>query len=509
VRARVSRARRRRRVPNWLVGVLVLVAIPVALYSAFTHAPPPPLNALIGPEGHKYSFVFRNADGVIPGISPVRIAGVDVGEVTSVGRGPADTATVEVELSGDALPLHTDATVQVRPRTFLEGNFFVEINPGSPSAPELPDGGSVPLNQTYGSVQLDQVLSTFTHGVREDFRGGIRGLGAAVDARAQRSLRAAAPLLAPLFRDFARVAEATRGLRPHDLSGAIRSAARVSAALDRRRAQLGNLVSSFAAVATALADRDRELRVSLAVLPRVLEAADPSLRALNAALPQVRALVAELRPGLRAAPPVLRSALPFTAQASALLSPPELPTLLRSLTPAVVDLAGAAPRLTSVLRALRPTSRCLLEIAAPTLLAEVPDGELSTGDPVYQDLAHSLVGLASATQNFDGNGYGLRYNAGFNEELFTFAPGSPLSGLIGFGDEAPLGSRPAVPNTPPPLRPDVVCTAAGGPPDLAAATGPGDLQPSGIAAPRLRGAPDLGSGEFRRRLERALREELR
>jgi virulence factor Mce-like protein len=497
-------SRRPMRIPNWVVGVLMLVAIPVLFYVAFTRQAPPPLDGLVGSGGHTYRFAFRNADGVIPRISPVRIAGVNVGKVTSVGPGPGGTATVEVEVSDDALPLHTDATVQVRPRTFLEGNFFVEIDPGSPSAPELGDGGSVPLNQTYGSVQLDQILSTFTHGVREDLRAGIRGLGSAVDAGAQRSLRSATPRLAPLFRDFARVAEATRGLRAHDLSDSIRSASRVSAALARRRVQLGVLVSSFARVAVALSERDRELRQSLGTLPRVLEAAGPTLGAVNASLPQARALVAELRPGLRAAPAVLRMALPFTAQASALLSEPELPTLLRSLTPAVVDLVGATPRLTSVLRQLRPTATCLLEIAAPTLLAEVPDGELSSGDPVYQDLAHSLVGLASTTQNFDGNGYSLRYHAGFNEELLSFAPGSPLAGLVGFGEEAPLGTRPSVSNTPPPLRPDVPCTAAGGPPDLSAETGPSDIQPTGIR-PRLRVAPGADRGKLERRLERALR----
>ena len=59
-----------------------------------------------------------------------------------------------------ALPVHEDATLKVRPRLFLEGNFFVDLHPGTPSAPKLDDGGTIPLSQTATPVQLDQVLAS-------------------------------------------------------------------------------------------------------------------------------------------------------------------------------------------------------------------------------------------------------------------------------------------------------------------------------------------------------------
>ena len=37
-----------------------------------------------------------------------------------------------MELSDEALPIKEDAELKVRPRIFLGGNFFVEVEPGTP-----------------------------------------------------------------------------------------------------------------------------------------------------------------------------------------------------------------------------------------------------------------------------------------------------------------------------------------------------------------------------------------
>ena len=48
-----------------------------------------------------------------------------------------------MQIHDNGLPLHTDATAKIRPRIFLEGNFFVDLKPGSPSAPKLDDGDTI------------------------------------------------------------------------------------------------------------------------------------------------------------------------------------------------------------------------------------------------------------------------------------------------------------------------------------------------------------------------------
>ena len=66
----------------------------------------------------------------------------------SSGQAGTDTAIVTMEIDDKGLPLHKDATAKIRPRIFLEGNFFVDLQPGTPSTPTLDDGDTIPVTQT-------------------------------------------------------------------------------------------------------------------------------------------------------------------------------------------------------------------------------------------------------------------------------------------------------------------------------------------------------------------------
>ena len=72
-----------------------------------------------------------------------------------------------MELKDDALPLHKDARLQIRPRILLEGNYFVDLKPGSPSAGDLADGSTLPVSQTASSVTLSEVLSVLDRDTRD------------------------------------------------------------------------------------------------------------------------------------------------------------------------------------------------------------------------------------------------------------------------------------------------------------------------------------------------------
>jgi ABC-type transporter Mla subunit MlaD len=79
--------------------------------------------------------------GLRPG-SPVRIAGVDVGKVREVEpEGPRGLVRFTVEPIGK--PVFRDAEVHVRPRIFLEGEYFLDLLPGTPGAGPLPDGSRI------------------------------------------------------------------------------------------------------------------------------------------------------------------------------------------------------------------------------------------------------------------------------------------------------------------------------------------------------------------------------
>ncbi|MGH2801966.1 MAG: MlaD family protein, partial [Thermoleophilaceae bacterium] len=118
-------------------GILTLVLIGLFAYFGFTKS-----NPFSNP--YELQAVFETANNLKPN-SPVRIAGVDVGKVKSVES--IDDATggarVKMELEDNGLPIHEDAELKIRPRIFLEGNFFVDLEPGSPSAQEVEDGGTI------------------------------------------------------------------------------------------------------------------------------------------------------------------------------------------------------------------------------------------------------------------------------------------------------------------------------------------------------------------------------
>jgi phospholipid/cholesterol/gamma-HCH transport system substrate-binding protein len=456
--------RERSRIRPELLGLLVIVGVIAAFYLAATKQLP-----FSG--GHRVHLEFASANQIAPD-SPVRIAGVNVGKVESIDPGPNHTASVTVSLDDDALPLHTDATARVRPRTFLEGAFFVDLRPGSPSAPKLPDGGTIPVGQTSDPVQLDQVLTTLQPPVRESLRTTLFELSDALEGSGATGINRTIPQLAPLFRRGAQVSEAFTGTEPHDLSKAISSSSRVAAGLASDPVRLGGVVHDFAAVAAALSSRQSQLQQTIGGLDRVLRDSPPTLDAIHSATPPARDLVAALRPFLRRAPSVINPAIPLAGQVRKLLLPAQLPSLVAEGAPAVHSLAASAPDAIVTFAGLRGPVSCLLHNAVPTLTSKIDDGGLSSGQPVYRELLYSLTGLSSATRNFDGNGFGTRYYAGFGDELVATPFGSPGARLFGFTDQPIIGSRPRKPPEAPPLRPDVPCTEDD-PANLHAATGPG------------------------------------
>ena len=109
----------------------------------------------------------------------------------------------------------------------------------------------------------------------------------------------------------------------------------------------------------------------------------------------------------------------------------------------------------------------------PTGNERISDPPLTTGLQAYQELFQSAVGLASFSQNFDGNGRYVRSAAGGGSDQVatgSLPGGGPLYGNAVFPS---LGTRPANPGKQPPIVRNVPCFRAA-PPNLnAAKTGVG------------------------------------
>jgi phospholipid/cholesterol/gamma-HCH transport system substrate-binding protein len=453
-------------VPPVRAGLLAIVLIATASWLAFKGTP----------FHTEFDVKARLASGnELHARSPVRIAGVEVGRVKKLERGPGRTALVTLALKKEALPLHEDATLKVRPRIFLEGNFFVDLRPGTPSAPVMHEGYTIPLAHTAIPVQLDQILSTLQSSTRDDLRTLLHEYARAMDGGGAIAFNRALRPSRRAFAGSAIVAEASRGQEAGDLARYIDAGGATAEAVARTH-QLGALVSGLNGTLRALATHREALARSIPELDALLREAGPSLLALNNAFPAARALVRAARPGVRQLPATLRLANPLLDQVLLLTRPVELPALLDQLEPAVVSLARLEPKLVRLFSLVTPVTECLRLNAVPTLKKKVDDDALSTNEPVYRELLYALVGLASASQNFDGNGPAVRYHAGFGDQIVTTGH-APSAGepLVGLTSEPILGSRPLYTAKPPPFKPHVPCVSQK-PPNLAARTGPAPSQ---------------------------------
>jgi phospholipid/cholesterol/gamma-HCH transport system substrate-binding protein len=380
-------------------------------------------------------FVLRavftaNNDLHIP--SPVRIAGVQVGEVTGVERlkGSANAGIVIMQIDKNGLPIHADATADIRSRIFLEGNFYVDLQPGTPETPVLKSGATLPAANTAGPVQLDRILSSLNSNARSNLQKLVQGLGAALNTpptaaekagqdpsvaglTGAQGLNYALNYSAKAFETSAIVNQALLGERPTDLAGVIRGESKVFKGLAASGESLPQLIDNFEQTMAALAAKQDDLSSAIAVLPALLKATDGADQALSASFAPTERFASELIPGIKQLAPTISVTLPWLKQLTALSSNSELGGLLKYLAPAVDNTSTALTSTATLIGQANELSQCFTNVLVPTGNETVTeDSSPPTGLKIYEQLFQSAVGLDSATQNFDGSGRYLRATVG-------------------------------------------------------------------------------------------------
>ena len=440
--------RNQRKGLSYTATALIAIALAVvATFLAFTKRNP-------FAERFEIRATMTNANQLKAGTSVVRIAGVNVGKVTKVehvGDGePA--ARVTMELNESARPIHNDATLKVRPRIFFEGNFFVDLRPGSPSAPEMGDGDMIPVNNTAAPVQFDQVLGALQSDTRKDLKLLLSELNQAYSGGGAEAINRTMRHWEPAYKNSAIVNDATLGILEHDLSGYVARAGRVAEALDRNEVQLKSLVTDLHRTGAALAEEDGELSAALAELPRTLRAGMPALGKLNGALPSLRRFTAALRPGVRSSGPALDAQVPLLRQLRGLLGEDELRGLVADLRPTVPALTQFNRRTIPLLEQLRAIASCQNEVVLPWTKDKIEDPDFPAPGPVYQEQTKPLVGLAGESRSFDANGQWFR--VALNQSQFATPMGA---GRFLLTDRPVIGANPPRPAKRSPLQPDVPC----------------------------------------------------
>ncbi len=338
-------------------GLLSLLVMAAGVFFGFTKYNP-------FAERFEFSAAFQSSNDVKKG-APVRIAGVSVGKVTEVEAGPDGSSLVHMALTDNGLPIKEDARLKVRPRIFLEGNWFVDLTPGSPSAPVLEEGETIGVAQTAAPVQFGQVLTALQSDTRQDLQIVLDEYGRALEPDGAEGYARSIKYWEGAFRDSAIVNEATLGTEEHDLSNWLRGADRFARGLDRDPAALQALLTNLAVTAEAFASEEAQLSLAIEELPRTLTAGRSALGDLNVAFPPLRRLVADLRPTVRESGPALDAQLPLLRELRGLVSGPEARGLVRDLGEVVPDLAELNEGGVALQKQLRLLSSCTNEVLTP------------------------------------------------------------------------------------------------------------------------------------------------
>lgn len=307
-------------------------------------------------------FTFSAEFEEVPALNPasshyVTVAGVSVGEITGAEATENGTAVVgmsirQAEFDG---PIYNDATAVLRAETVLN-EMYIEINPGTPGAGEMAEGGTIPIERTERPIQADEVLGHLDERTRQ----AVADLLVEADVALAR-----APELLP--GGLRATDETLVGLQP------------VMEALQTRREKIATLVTSLSDVAATVGDdQDRAVRLadSLQTSLAVLAENDDALRATLAELP-----------GLSTE---LRNALTGTQR------------LTEQLDPTLDDLNAASEELPEAFARLGDTAEELGEVvdaAGPFLTEARP--VVAGLRPLTSDLDASLDDLLPVTDVLD------------------------------------------------------------------------------------------------------------
>jgi virulence factor Mce-like protein len=318
-----------------LVFTLSSVLLTVYVWTRFGGTVP------LASKGYEFNARFSNAADLVAG-NDVRISGVDVGKVTAVRAVGGDTlATIQVKRR--FAPIPADSRAILRIKTLL-GEVFVDLSPGTASAPKLLDGGTLPSSQVAPTQPLDRVLSLLDARTQRNLNGLLGGISTGVSGQGAAAFNAAlgtAEAATAQLDSLAQVLDGERG----SVTGVVRDTGAVLRAVGARQAELRALVTAGDKVLSTTAARNRavtstvdalapllpQLRTTLDTVEHSLTLADPTLATLVPVAPLLAPTLTDLervgpaaRALLRQAGPLIdvaRTTLPALGKATAAIGP--------------------------------------------------------------------------------------------------------------------------------------------------------------------------------------------
>lgn len=296
------------------------------------------------------------ADGVVAGIGqPVDVAGVDVGSIVGTRLATDGNAVATLEIQRAQLPhVYRNATAALQPITPLD-DMRIDLNPGGPPAPPLPDGAQLGVAQTTTPVQLSDILAAFDGDARDFLTSLIASVGQGTASQGE-NMRRALLALGPTTTQIREISTAVARRRVA-LAHLVHNLAAVTLAASRDR-QIAEVVSAGQETLQAVAAQNAPLREAISMLPGTLSSVRTTLGYAAAFADQLRPTVAALLPPIHHLPATLRALDPFAREGTTVIASDVRPLVTRA-QPIVRDLGAATPRLT----ALAPQMTSVFQVA--------------------------------------------------------------------------------------------------------------------------------------------------
>jgi phospholipid/cholesterol/gamma-HCH transport system substrate-binding protein len=143
------------------VGILMLLALAAFTFMAFKVSGLTASSAFVS---HSYTVNAQFSDvGGLKTRAAVRIAGVQVGEVSALSLNPETyEAKVSLSIENDVhLPTDTSAAITA---SGILGDNYISLTPGYASQ-NISNGGTI--NTTYAATSIQSLISTFMSGAKK------------------------------------------------------------------------------------------------------------------------------------------------------------------------------------------------------------------------------------------------------------------------------------------------------------------------------------------------------
>lgn len=381
--------------------------------------------------GYEVNAVFQTGGQLVKG-ADVTVGGKAVGSVEEITLTDNNQANVRMKIDDESLnPLHRGTKATIR-QFSLSGvaNRFVALQPGPNNAPEIPNGGVIPYDDTESPVDLDQLFNSFTPEVTKGLQGFIKGSSAQYADDPSTPLNEttygnmALRYIAPFFDAGARLAHSV-AKDDETLADFLLVSDRAAATLAEQQEQIKAMFTNLTTFTRAVSSEADELDRALAIMPQTLEQGTIAFRELRPTFAALKELSAKSDPigenGGDGLAPLFRALKPLVENSEPALS------YLRKM----IKQGGSNNDLTDLM-ANQPSVTKKARTAFPNSTSAMQTGQivLQFLRPYTPELTSWFSHFGQIASNYDANGHYVRVStvsAPFNLNGGNLTPNNDTS----------------------------------------------------------------------------------